>query len=396
MDTRTKSPTDGLRLFEGVEPWRLRGLTLLERLRAAALGYPGFTVIVAIPTILAAIYYFLLAAPIYASYAQFEVKSQNQNPVLSGIGGFLQSTGVASTPNDAYTVDAFLVSRDALRALQRNPGIGAMYARPEADFLARFPVFFLPANFEWLWWHFTEWTEVDFDSDTNITTLSVYAFRPEDARAIADRLLVLGEQEVNRLNDRMRNDTLAGSRREVAELQARAQAIQEKITAFRNRELYLDPTETSTQSVTLLSTLESQLVSTRASLGQLEHSAPASPQIPSLRAQERALEDQVTAELKKEAGGSDTLAPRLAQYQQLLFEQQNVQTMLTAALTSLESAEATVQQQQLYVARVEEANLPDYPWYPYRIFDTFVVLVTLLLIYGIGRIVVAAVREHVY
>jgi capsular polysaccharide transport system permease protein len=208
-------------------------------------------------------------------------------------------------------------------------------------------------------------------------------------------MLTLAETEVNRLNDRVRQDTVKSARHEVEMLQKRSQEIQDQITEFRNRELLLNPEETSSQAVTLLSTLEGQLVANRSTLIQLETSAPRSPQIPALRNQVAALESQVAAEQRKGAGGSETLAPKIAVYNQLLLKQQQVSTMLTAAVTALEGAEATILQQQLYISRVEEANLPDYPWYPYRTIYTLVVLVSSLLVYGIGKVIVTAIREHV-
>ena len=49
---------------------------------------------------------------------------------------------------------------------------------------------------------------------------------------------------------------------------------------------------------------------------------------------------------------------------------------------------------RLYLERVVEPNLPDYPLYPRR-FLYFVFFVTCcLLIYGIGWMLVAGIREH--
>jgi capsular polysaccharide transport system permease protein len=371
-----------------------RGQKLLAKIDAFVRRFTGFTIVVILPVLAATLYYAFIAADIYASSAQFIVKSANESATLTGLGSFLQSTGIATTTNDAYSVDAYLQSRDALANLEKDPGIRAIYDRSEADFVTRFPNLIYHGSFENLFLHYSDWIEVDFDTSSNITTLTVYAFRAADSHAVATRLLKLGEAEVNHLNDRVRADALRGARKEVGNLQRAAIRIQNKLTGFRNRELLLDPNQTSTSSVALLASLESQLVSTRSDLRQLQASAPGSPQIPSLRSRIAAIEGQIDAEERKGAGGSNSLAPKMAQYGELLLEQQFTQQMLQSAVTSLEAAEATVQQQQLYLAPVTQPNLPDLALYPYRLLDILIVLCTSLLIYGIGKLLLGTIYEH--
>jgi capsular polysaccharide transport system permease protein len=344
---------------------------------------------------LATIYYGLIAADIYVSSPQFVVKDTNQNAGLSGIGAFLQSTGLATSANDAYAVDAYLASRDALKELEKDPGIRVMYDRPEADFVARFPNLIFGPSFENLYWHYSDWVDVEFDTTSNVTSVTVYGFRRDDVQAIANRLLALGETMVNRMNDRARYDTLRGARREVAQLQARAAAVQAQITQFRNDNLIIDPNQSSTESTSLLAALESNLASARAALSQLQQSAADSPQIPGLKSRINALESQIVQEERRSAGAGNTLAPKMAQYGDLLLQQQFIQQMLQSAVTSLEASEATVQQQQLYLERVAQPNLPDRPQYPYRLLDILITAITSLLVYGIGRMFTTAVLEHI-
>ena len=366
--------------------------------------HAAFIFVVLLPTILASIYYGLIAAPIYVSTAQFLVKSSTQNPSSSGVAQFLQSTGFTTSANDAYSVGAYISSRDALAELDKNAGIRSIYNRPEADFITRFPNFYgcLPifygsfrSNFEYLYCHYVNWIEVDFDSTTNITTIYAYAFRPEDAHAIALQLLNLGERAVNRMNDRLKSDALRAMKEEVAHLRQRAEAIQAQITNFRNSELLLDPNQTSTAATTLRSTLESALVDARALLGQLQQAAPHSPLIPVLRTRIKSLEDQASEQQYKDSGGANTLAPKVSQYDLLLSQQQFAQQMLQAAVASLEGAEVSIQQQLLYIQRIAEPNAPDWPQYPYRLLDALLALITALLIYGTGKILYSMVREHV-
>jgi capsular polysaccharide transport system permease protein len=359
--------------------------------------HAAFISIVLLPTLLGSVYYALLAAPVYVSTAQFIIKNSSPSSSVSGVGQFLQSTGLTPSASDAYSVGAYIISRDALAELEQNSEIRSIYSRPEADLIARFPNFYhlFRRSFEHLYWHYLNWIEVDFDSTTNITTIYAYAFRPADAHTVALQLLVLGEHAVNRMNDRVKQGTLRVMKEEVSDLQRRAEAIQSQITDFRNSELILDPNQTSTAATTLRSTLESTLVAARALLDQLQQVAPGSPQIPALRTRIKSLEDQVSQQERKDSGGANTLAPKISRYDMLLFQQKFAQQMLQAAVTSLETAEIGVQQQLLYIERIAEPRTPDWPQYPYRLLDTLLVLVTALLIYGTGRIFYSIIKEHV-
>ena len=372
-------------------------LELAKRWFVLARRHIGFILVVLLPTLFASTYYGLIAAPIYMSTAQFVVKNSSQSSSTSGFGQFLQSTGLAPSANDAYAVGAYVTSRNALAELEKNNEIRLIYNRPEADFITRFPNFYglFRSSFEYLFWHYLNWIEVDFDSTTNITTIYAYAFRTADAQAIALQLLSLSERAVNRMNERAKLDALRAVKEEVGHLQQRATAIESQITDFRNSELILDPNQASTAATTLRATLESALVGARALLGQLKQAAPGSPQISALRTRIRSLEDQVSEQERKGSGGVNTLAPKMSQYAVLLLQQQFAQQMLQAAVASLETAEVSVQLQQLYIERIAEPRPPDWPQYPYRLLDISLAFITALLIYGTGRILNSIVREHI-
>ena len=64
------------------------------------------------------------------------------------------------------------------------------------------------------------------------------------------------------------------------------------------------------------------------------------------------------------------------------------------AAASLEKAREQAIQQQLYLQRVVNPNMPVKALYPERGRILGTVLVSLLLIYSIGWLIVAGVREH--
>src|SRR5258707_15538595 len=97
-------------LLEPRVPAASRFQRLRQRLRARL--SPIFLGTVIVPTLLASVYYGLIASDVYISESRFIVRSP-QRPVQSGfLGSFLQSTGISRAQDDTFAVHDFIVSPD--------------------------------------------------------------------------------------------------------------------------------------------------------------------------------------------------------------------------------------------------------------------------------------------
>jgi capsular polysaccharide transport system permease protein len=173
-------------------PWLKRNVVLVA------------TVIV--PTFGAINYFGLLASDVYISESRFVVRSPQQKMQSGPFGDLLQGTGLSRAPDDTYSVHDFMLSRDALRSLDAKFGIRKAFASKRVDVFNRFPFFFFDDSFEEFYLYFGKHIEVDYDSSSSISTLTVRAYSAADARNINDALLQLSEGLVNSLNERSRQD----------------------------------------------------------------------------------------------------------------------------------------------------------------------------------------------
>src|SRR4051812_29552930 len=82
-------------------------------------------IVVGLPTLLAMIYYLLIASPRYVSEAQFIVRAAGQSTPTS-LGVALQGVGIAPTQTDAFAVHEYITSRDSLNELSRRYEIAQM------------------------------------------------------------------------------------------------------------------------------------------------------------------------------------------------------------------------------------------------------------------------------
>jgi capsular polysaccharide transport system permease protein len=349
--------------------------------------------IVGVPTLVAGVYFFGIASNLYLSEAKFIVRSPKQVQT-STLGALLQTTGLGRTADDTAAVQEFIMSRDAVRKLERQDDLRAIFGRPEGDLVARFPGILTRSDFEALFWRYEYFISVETDTSTGVTSLRVKAFRPEDAQKIAAALLTYSEELVNELNERSRRDAIDTAQHEVDRAEQQISRIQSELTAYRVQQKMLDPKTTSLGVLELIGQMNTGLANARAQLGELLKNSPNSPQIPLVKTRIASLEQLIAEERAKLSGETNSVVTTLTEYERLTLERELAEKVLASAFTSLEAARLEAQRQQLYLEPIAQPNLPDYPLYPKRIASFAMVLVSCLVAYGIVWLLVVSAREH--
>jgi capsular polysaccharide transport system permease protein len=352
-----------------------------------------FWVIVGLPTLVAGVYFFAIASDLYLSEAKFIVRSPKQVQT-SSIGALIQSTGLARAVDDTAVVEDFIMSRDAVRKLEQQNELRAVFGRSEGDFVTRFPGILMRSDFEALFRRYDLFVSVETDHTSGVTALRVKAYRPEDAQAIASALLSYSEQLVNELNERARKDTLGTARREVDRAQEQISQIQSQLTAYRVQQNMLDPKSASTGVLELIGQMNAAETTARQQLGEILKNSPNSPQIPLIQTRIASLDKLIAEERAKLTGQTNSVVAALTEYERLALDRELAEKALASAFTSLEAARLEAQRQQLYLEAIAQPNLADYPLYPKRVVSFGMVLASCLLAYGIIWLLVVSAREH--
>jgi capsular polysaccharide transport system permease protein len=329
----------------------------------------------------------------YVSEARFIMRSAKPPTSVSGIGALLQLAGISRSQDDANAVHDFLTSRDALHQLTQRLDLRAVYDYQDADFVARYPSLFFGQSDEAFYRYFQHMLTVVVNSSSGLTTIRVQAFRAEDARAVTGALLELGEGLVNRLNARMQADAVDVASSEVARAEQNRVARQIALTAFRNKELILDPGKTSLMVVELIGKLSSQLADTRAEIAETRGNSPNSPQLQSLQQRAEAIAHEIEVE-RGRVSGSDGLADKIAVYERLMLEREFSIRALAQAVGALETARVEALRQQIYLERVVEPGLPDEATMPRRWEMVLTVLGFNVIGAGLLWLIGAGLREH--
>lgn len=363
-----------------------------------------FTGLVIIPTLIAVVYYGLIASDQYASEARFIVRSAStsgQFPGLAGLGGQASAIqavapgqSLSRAPDDTNSVNEYIRSRDAVEKLERDNDLRPIFAREEGDLFNRFPNFYSRDTRENLYRHYLNFIDIAVQSDTGISVLEVRSFTPEDSQKLAFALLQHAEKLINKLNVRAREDAVHFAEDVVRKAEERIALIQSRIADFRNREMIVDPGKQSEAALELITRLTGETAFEKARLEQILAMTPSSPQIEPLRSRIRSMEEQITQQRALIVGGDKSIAQKLSQFEQISLERELAIKSLTSALISLENSRQEAQRQQLYLERVVEPHLPDQPLYPKRMLWIGFVFGVSLCIFWIVRETLFAVLEH--
>lgn len=356
------------------------------------------------PIALASLYYGLIASDVYLSESRFVVRNhqqQTQLPTDSSGGGassLLQSAGLMShSDDDANSVHDYILSRDALRALDAKLDIQRMFSSHGIDFLNRFHgLLYFRDNFEWLYLYYGDRiVEADLDDTTSITTLTIRAYSAEDARRINAMLVDLAEQLVNRMNERSRHDLIDVAAEEVHLSEGRVIAATLALSGYRNKRRLYDPDIQSEQQLEGVSKLQGDLIAAEAQIAQVRKVSPSNPGLPALVAQADSLRSAIASETAKVAGGRGSLSSKSSEFERLTLEQGFAEKQLEIATITLESAKSDARRQELYLDRLVEPNGPDYPMEPRRFRSLAVVLGIGVIAWGVLSLILASIREHV-
>jgi len=353
----------------------------------------AFMIVVGAPTVLAAVYYLLIASPRYVSEAQFVVRSANVSQPTT-VGMALSVAGFSTSTNEAFAVHEYLTSRDGMKEMQKRFNLRAILGRPGADALSRYPRPWDGDSEESLYKAFQRFLTVGHDAGTGISTIRVQAFSAREAQALNLAMLDSGETLINQLNERATTNALRDAERDRQAALAAAETARQALTAFRTSTRFLDPRAEAAESTQVSATLLVTIAQLKAERDQLTAEAPASPQLPTLNRRIAGLERQVEDARARLAGGADSLAPKLGAYEDLMLQREIAERRVAQAEASLLTAQQEASRQKLYLERIVSPSLPDKGNEPRRWRAILTIFASSLLLYAIGWLVWAGIREH--
>lgn len=349
---------------------------------------------VIVPTVCSVVYFGFIASDQFTSQSSFVVRSAKNQSAATGLGAILQGAGFSRSQDDTYTVREYLHSRSALAILNEAMPVRRFY-ETQGDIFSRFNGFGWNGEEEAFYQYYADKVAINFDSVSGVSTLAVTSFTSKESQQINQALLEQGEELINQLNERARQDTLRYAEETVQTAEERVKEAADNLTVFRIQHGVFDLKAQSEVQMSLVSKLQDELILIQTQLDQVRAVTPENPQIAGLKAREQSLRKEIALQMKAIAGGGEgSLSTQAADYQRIVLENQLAEQQLTAAITSLENAKADANRRQLYLEVIEHPSQPDMPYRPKRLYNIAATLIIGLMVYGILSLLLTSIREH--
>ena len=349
---------------------------------------------VILPTVCSISYFGVIASDQYISESSFIIRSANNHSMATGLEALFQNVGMSRSQDDSYAVQEYMRSRTALEQLSKNMPLRS-YFETKGDIFSRFNGWGLENSNEAFYQYYRNKIHISLDNISGIATLRVQAFGADESKQINEALLKKGEELINQINERARNDTVRFAEQTVATAQTKVKEASSALMAFRTANGVLDLKEQSDMQMSLVSKLQDELISVQTQLEQVRAVTPDNPQIVGLQTREKSLLKEIARQSQMMTGATGkSIANKAAQYQRLMLDNELAEKQLAIAISSLESAKAEADRQQLYLEVVSHANHPDMPQLPNRWYNIVATFIISMMMYGILSLLIASVREH--
>jgi capsular polysaccharide transport system permease protein len=349
--------------------------------------------VVGVPTLIAAIYFGLIASDMYVSEAKVAVRSAKSGLSTNGLTALLASPVLSSGGQDSLVVMQYATSLDIVEELRRRVPFVEHYSSPDIDFLSRLDA---EATREEVLQYYLERVNIQRDMVSDVLTVKVRAFTPEMAQDIASLIIRLNEQLVNELSSRMEQDAIAAARTEVERAVTHLRRTAQDINRFQTANDSMSPKDEAVALFGRVSAIEARLSETRALLSEtMAYMREDSADVVVLKNRITALERQLQLEKGRVTGADDyDLGSLVENFQPLMLEQEIAQQGYTASLASFEAARIDAQRQKQYLITFVEPNLPDAPGEPHRLTKIITVTVYSFLAYLILGLLWSALKDH--
>jgi capsular polysaccharide transport system permease protein len=374
--------------------------TIWDWLRKIPPLWASFIVVVVVPSLMTIFYLAFLASDQYVAEARFSVRTaqiaQSQDNTLQNAAANLASGAMPQLAGqDAHIVADYLRSRAAIEDLSPRMNLQDIFQRPGTDFWARLKKQSTAEEFQSYW---SSMITTSVDGPSGIVTITARAFRPDDAKALAEACVEISESLVNKLSERARNDALREAEAEVRRTEGLVRDALVGLRIFRDQEGFIDPVSAANSTSHLLLGALSERVRLQSDMFVLSRAmGPSAPSITSLKDRIDGIDaqiEQLRGQLTGKSADGKTVSSALVRFEELDLQRIFAEKLYTLAQNALERARVRAQQKQLYLSVFVPPYLPEEAKYPERLALSVIVPLVLLIIWSIFALTAAAVEDH--
>lgn len=357
----------------------------------------SFGIFVLIPTVLAALYFLVLASDIFASETRFMVRSgDTQQEVGTGaLAMVAKVAGVSGTSPDSFAVLNYVKSRAIIEDVGGKETVFRLFNRDRGDFFATIAP---DATWEDIVEYWQDRVSASLDTQSGIITVEATAFSAEEADWLARQVVEKSETLVNEISRRAREEALRVALADVELARSELAEARETLRVYRNTSEIIDPTMTAESIGEVLSQLMIKRIELEA---RLETTASMIDQdFAPRQVVERELA-QVRAQIAEQEGllasqgrSGGTVSDVVASFENLRLEEEFAANRYSIAVSSYEKARQETERQQLYLVEIVRPAVPDTALYPRVAAGIFMIFFISFVLWAIASLIVASVKDH--
>ncbi|HBS26442.1 MAG TPA: hypothetical protein DD827_04840 [Gammaproteobacteria bacterium] len=346
-----------------------------------------------LPCVAASLYWGMVASDRFVSESKFVIQNAGaEQPASLDVSSIISGGGLSN--QDSYMIHEYILSWDMLSILDKNLKLRQHFTSESIDPLSRLSE---QAPREEFLEYYKKRIHVDFDEISSITTVTAQGFKPKMAQEIVQTIVQESEKFTNRIGHKVASEQMNFISGQLDRAQIKVKTDKRKIIAFQNNNRTFSP-EIETQSIsTLVSSLDAEIsaktAKRKALLTYLNDNAPEikqlSAEISSLRQQSHAEKSKMVGKGKKPA-----LNNLSAEFQELETNLEFGADMYRSTLAALESARIDAARKLKHLILLQHARLPETAEYPRRLYNIITFIAITLMVFWIGKLAIATVRDH--
>ena len=343
-----------------------------------------------VPVLMAVCYFGLVASDRYVSDSAVVLRSSNQSTSNLSLGGLLPVANPDT--QDVLVVSDYIESMEMALHLDEELQLRKHYSDNSLDFVSRLTN---DSNDEEYLDYLRGMIDINFEETSSIITITTRAFSPELAHDINQEVIARSELLINRLSDRIVEDTLQAASKEVDDAIENARNVSARLSEFTSENQSINPGTDATSIAGLIAALESKLAETRALFTEkAAYMRESSAEVRALKNRIKGIETELQRE-RLRLSNDQGVGTAIERFKPLLVEEELGRQRYAAALMALETARVESQTKKRYLATFVKPSMPTSSTEPDRLIDTFSAVLLSFLLYAIFALFRAAIKEHI-
>ena len=366
-----------------------------RRRRKLLLLLSRLTAFVFLPTLIAGIYYYIIATPMYATKSEFLILTADggSSGGAGGLGGLLPSQ--FATGQDSIATQSYLQSKDAMLRLDADLGFRDHFSQDHIDPIQRLDP---GASNEEAYKLYKKYIKLGYDPTEGVIRMELSTADPEVSALFSQRLIDYAEERVDSLSREKRLGAVETAEQGLAEAKAERRAAQERMVSLQEGTI-LDPEGEIAGIRQLVSTVELQLQEKQLALDiQLNNPRPNKAKVDALESQIAVLSaelDKQKARLNQATEGASSLASQTAEIQMAQADLATADLVLQAALETKRLSEIEAHKQVRYLTVSVRPVASQDPSYPRAFENTMLAFLIFAGIYLMISLTVSILKEQV-